>query len=276
MTFLAAPLTLPTAASPALPTAALPAVALLALAAYLAHPGGAARRLAAVAPAAPRRPLPVVPLGAALLAFLAGPRLALAAFAAGYAVRAALRRRATAARARAVTEALPDVCRATAAELRAGAPPPAALARAAEDAPPDLAAHLARLAALATHGPAPPPEAWSTVPGGGRLRAVGALWQVAADEGSGLADGLDRLAASLAAEQRQRADLAAQLAGPKASAAVLAALPLCGIALAAALGARPFRFLTGTPAGAACLLTGTALDVAGLLWVRRITTRASP
>jgi tight adherence protein B len=269
---------LPTALSAVLPTAlsaALPA-AVFAVAAYVAatQPGAAARRLRTVAPGAtpPRRPPPVVPVGAALVAYLAGPRLALAALVTAYAVRAALRRHAATTGARAVADALPDLCRATAAELRAGAPPAVALARAADDAPPDLAAHLRRLA----HGPAPPADAWATLPGAERLRAVGALWYAAADAGSGLADGLDRLAESLSAEHRQRADLAAQLAGPKASAAVLAALPLAGIALAAVLGARPYAFLTGTTAGAACLVAGALLDVAGVLWVRRITARAAP
>ncbi|MDQ1712320.1 MAG: tight adherence protein [Frankiaceae bacterium] len=249
---------------------------LLALAAYaVLRLGVPARRLRAAAPDAvpPRRPLPVVPLGAAVVAYLAGPRLAVVAFAAAYAGRAARRRHAVATRARAVAESLADLCRATAAELRAGAPPVVALARAAEDAPPELAAHVRR---LATHGPAPPAETWAALPGAERLRAVGALWRVGADTGSGLADGLDRLAESFAAEQRQRADLAAQLAGPKASAAVLAALPLCGIALAAMLGARPLHFLMATPPGAACLVAGVALDVAGVLWVRRLTAAASP
>jgi tight adherence protein B len=224
----------------------------------------------------PRRPPPVIPLGAALAGYVLGPRLAVVALLASYAVRAVLRRHAAAARSRAIADALPDICRATAAELRTGATPFAALARAAEDAPPELAAHLRRLAALSAHGPAPPAEAWAALPGAERLRAVGALWRVVTDAGNGLADGLDRLAGSLAAERRQRADLAAKLAGPKASAAVLAALPLCGIALAAVLGARPFAFLTGTPAGAACLVAGVGLDAAGLIWVRRLTARASP
>lgn len=169
----------------------------------------------------------------------------------------------------AVTAALPELCRAAAAELRSGAPPPLALSRAAAEVPPALAAHVRRLAA----DPGPPAD-WAALRGAEQLRALGALWSVAADAGSGLADGLDRLAASLAAEQRRRADVAAQLAGPKASAAVLAVLPLCGVALAASLGARPVAFLTRTPYGIACLVAAILLDAAGVWWVRRITRAA--
>lgn len=206
----------------------------------------------------------------------AGPLAALTAAAGTLAVRAVLRRRADRTAARTTEAALPDVCRAAAAELRAGAPPATALTRAADDAPPALAAHLRRLAAAARLGPPPEPDRWADLPGADRLRSVAALWHVAAGAGAGLADGLDRLAEAIAAEQRRRAEVAAQLAGPNATALVLAALPLCGLALAASLGARPLALLLGTPLGLACAVAGVALDAAGLWWVRRLAARASP
>lgn len=252
-------------------TPAVPAILLAAAVLLAGLPGAARARLRArrhVRPAAP-----LVPAAIALLGLLR-PALAAAALL-GYAAS----RRLAAARARAkaaatVSAALPELCRATAAELRTGAPPSVALTRAAADAPPDLAAHVRRLATATELGPSPPPADWAALPGAERLRALGALWSVAADAGNGLADGLDRLAASYAAEERRRADVAAQLAGPRASAAVLAALPLAGIGLAASLGARPLAFLLGNPAGLACLVAGAGLDAAGVWWVRRITRAA--
>jgi tight adherence protein B len=260
--------------------------ALLAGAAYAVAtlPSAATRRVRRLAAGAgagagagapPSRAAPFPALLAGVAAVTLGPAAGAACLGAAYAARYALRRRAAAASVREVAAALPDACRAAAAELRAGAPPGTALTRAAADAPLPLAAHLRRIAATTQLGPPPPPEAWAALPGAERLRAVGALWTVAAHAGNGLADGLDRLADSLAAEQRQRAEVAAQLAGPTASAVVLAALPACGVGLAAALGARPLRFLLGTPAGFGCLVLGAALDAAGLWWVRRLTVRAA-
>ena len=207
----------------------------------------------------------LVPVACCLAAVTLGV-VAAAVVAVGCVVaRAASLRRAAARAARDNAAALPDLCRAAAAELRAGAPPAVALTTAAADAPPPVARHVRLLVAGAAAEP--PPR------GAERLAAVGALWAVAAGAGAGLADGLDRLAAALAAEQRRRAEVDAQLAGPRASAAVLAALPAFGLALGAALGARPLGFL-GTPAGLACLVAAAALDAAGVLWVRRLTERA--
>jgi tight adherence protein B len=237
--------------------------ALLAAAAYLVATADPAARLR------PRGSPVRWEVVAAASSVLAGvpPPLAGVAVVAALTLPYARRRLATARAARAAEEAVPEACRAVAAELRAGAPPPVALARAANDAPEPLAGHLHRAAAAAQLGT-------GTVAWPPSLAPVAALWQVAADNGNGLADGLDRLAEALAADQRQRADVAAQLAGPRASAAVLAALPAFGLLLGAALGADPFRFLLGTPAGAACLVAGVALDAAGTLWVRRIATQA--
>ena len=51
-------------------------------------------------------------------------------------------------------------------------------------------------------------------------------------------------------------------------------LPLMGIGFGTIVGARPIAFLTGEWVGHACLLIGAGLEVAGVLWVRRLTRRA--
>ncbi|MFT0848345.1 hypothetical protein VR010_11405 [Actinomycetaceae bacterium L2_0104] len=64
------------------------------------------------------------------------------------------------------------------------------------------------------------------------------------------------------------------LAGPKASARMLAWLPLLGIGLGSAIGASPIAFLTGSAGGRACLVLGLLFEAAGIIWVRRLTARA--
>jgi tight adherence protein B len=253
-------------------TPALPAVLLGAAFLVATSPGPGGARLRSLATPRPGANVPLA-LALAVAAFLR-PSLAFVAVGAYLAARRLAAARDRARVVAATAAALPELCRATSAELRTGAPPSLALTRAAADAPAPLAGHVRRLATAADLGPSPPPEEWAALPGAERLRALGALWSVAADAGNGLADGLDRLASSLAAEERRRADVAAQLAGPRASAAVLAALPLAGIALAASLGADPVTFLLTTPPGLACLVAGASLDALGLWWVRRITRAA--
>jgi tight adherence protein B len=99
---------------------------------------------------------------------------------------------------------------------------------------------------------------------------MAACWRVAVDSGAGLAAGLDRLEAALRSESDQREDLKAQLAGAWSTVALLALLPVAGLAMGWALGADPLSVLFHTPAGIACLVTGGLLETAGLCWAGRI------
>ena len=63
-------------------------------------------------------------------------------------------------------------------------------------------------------------------------------------------------------------------AGWVAGAAVLAGLPVAGIALGQLIGARPLEFLCGPGAGGWLLVTGVLLACVGLLWSDRIIERA--
>ena len=76
--------------------------------------------------------------------------------------------------------------------------------------------------------------------------------------------------AALRAERDQRADLRAQLAGPRSTAVMLAGLPVLGLLLGSALGADPLHVLLHTGAGLGCLLVGGVLEGAGLWWALRI------
>jgi tight adherence protein B len=61
------------------------------------------------------------------------------------------------------------------------------------------------------------------------------------------------------------------MAGARTTAAVLAGLPVLGIALGQAIGADPLTFLLSAGAGSWLLLIGVVLSCGGLLWSDTIT-----
>jgi tight adherence protein B len=176
--------------------------------------------------------------------------------------------------------AVTALCSAVAGDLRAGLAPHGALAGAlGREGWPDrseLAEAAVLLLAAARFGGDVPAALRSAAvqPGAEGLAGVAACWQVAVDGGAGLADGLDRIAAALRAEQAEREDLRAQLAGPRSTAVLLALLPAFGVLLGTGFGADPLRVLLRTPAGLGCLLAGALLEWAGLAWTRRIVRSA--
>lgn len=168
-------------------------------------------------------------------------------------------------------EAVIALCGALAGEVRAGRQPGEALLRAARDSAGLAEAQAAVLAAARFGGDVPGALAEAARrPGADGLSGLAACWRVAVDRGAGLAAGLDRLEAALRAERDQRADLRAQLAGARSTAVLLAGLPVLGLLLGVALGARPLHVLLHTGAGLACLVVGGVLEAAGLWWAMRI------
>ncbi|WP_340377248.1 type II secretion system F family protein [Streptomyces sp. SS7] len=167
------------------------------------------------------------------------------------------------------------LCAALAGEVRAGRQPGEALQRAARDSGGLGEARAAVLAAARFGGDVPRALAVAARrPGAGGLLGLAACWRVAVDQGAGLAAGLDRLEGALRAERDQRADLRAQLSGPRATAVMLACLPALGLVLGAALGADPLRVLFHSVAGLGCLLVGGLLEGAGVWWVRWLVRNA--
>lgn len=206
-------------------------------------------------------------LGGSLLPLLAGVA---AVPLAGRSLRAARARREREARGDRVVA----LCGAVAGELRAGWQPAQALAFAARTTGALGGQEAAVLAAARFGGDVP--EALRRAArrdGADGLAGMAACWQVAVDGGAGLAAGLDRLEAALRAHQDQRERLRAQLAGAWATVAVLAVLPVAGLGLGAALGARPLWVLLHTPAGLGCLAVGGLLEALGLWWAARIVRR---
>ncbi|MFD8283447.1 type II secretion system F family protein [Streptomyces solisilvae] len=166
-----------------------------------------------------------------------------------------------------------ELCVTVAGELRAGRHPGEALL--AVD-PGHLRERWGLVTAAARFG-GDVPDALRRVarlPGAEGLTGVAACWQVAVDEGAGLAAGLDRVAAALRAERDQGDSLDAKLAGAKATALALAVLPAVGLVLGGLLGSDPLHELLHTPAGLSCLLVGGLLEWAGLVWTGRMVRAA--
>lgn len=257
---------------------------LLALAgALVAWPDGAAvRRMRALGGARPRAadelraraarlPLGVLaPIAAAGVGLAAAGPLQACAAALLAAVVADLRRRARTHRARlsgfaSWERALDDASSA----LRAGAGPDLALNRAAAGvADPGVAAVLraarshARLGgdvAAALRGADDPVAA-----------DLAGAWLLAGRHGVPLATTVDGLRADVGARRERAVRADATLAGPRATAVILTALPGFGVLMGSGFGADPLGVLLSRPIGGILSLVGAGFLAAGLLWTDRI------
>lgn len=247
-----------------------------------AHWAATAARPIARSWAAHRLPVVLVVAAAAGGALLAGPAGAFAAVLASGTTtarwRAGRERRDGAAAAAGLSDALTVLV----AELRAGAQAGDAAGAAAVDGHPDTGRALsAAAAAVRIGGDVPavlrsavgamPATAGQVRPGLGRLAGA---WSLADRHGIPLADLLDAVRADTEERVRFAAELQARLAGPRATAAVLAGLPLLGLALGQAVGAAPVRVLGQTGVGQLLLVLGSCLACAGVLWSARLVAGA--
>lgn len=98
-------------------------------------------------------------------------------------------------------------------------------------------------------------------------------WQLAAEYGLAMAALMRAAQRDIVERQRFAARVESGLAGARATAAILAGLPVLGVLLGQLIGAHPVAFLCGGGAGGWLLVVGVALACAGLLWADRITDR---
>jgi tight adherence protein B len=184
-------------------------------------------------------------------------------------------------------EAVADLCTALRAELEAGRLPEQAFAEAIWCRPQlrDLAdrrsavgrrADADRTAArgwLAGDEPESLREALhraASVPGREELAALAACWAAAERHGIAFAEAVRGIEQGLRERNAGRRELAAELAGVRATAGLLAVLPLLGLALGSALGGDPLDLLLHNQAGELCLAAGTGLSMVGIWWTGRL------
>jgi tight adherence protein B len=175
---------------------------------------------------------------------------------------------------------LPDVLRGLRAlhrELRTGADPLTAVGGAVEACQGPGARVLRALQQLMRSGDGdawlPPGEVRGADPAEHTVEFLRSGWLLSRRHGvafgrvvSALAD---ELTDQLAADEARRA----QLAGPRMSGYVMAALPLMGLLLGAGMGVIPVAVLTGSAVGNLLLVVGVALMCGGLLWSAGIVGR---
>jgi tight adherence protein B len=163
-------------------------------------------------------------------------------------------------------------------ELRAGSHPVRAFSIAADETAGGVAVSLRSVAARARLG--------ADVAAG--LRAAGGssalcrhwdrlalCWQLASDNGLAIATMMRAAQRDIAERQRFSARVSSSLAGARATAAILAGLPVLGVLLGQLIGARPLGFLLGGNVGGSLLVVGSVLTCGGLLWADRITDRVA-
>ena len=218
----------------------------------------------------PRLRWAVLPGGLVLFTLGLSPRVlllvAIGAAAAGT-VRLLVRRRSERRAAAETSTRVLESCELIAAELAAGSPSGVALGRAADRWDPLLP--VARAAQLGGDVPTALREL-AARPGAGDLRLVAGAWTVAHRTGHGLADALTAVARSVRAAASTRRVVAGELASARATARLVAALPVVAWLMGAGSGARPWAFLLGGPLGLACLAGGLACLLAGLWWIEAL------
>jgi tight adherence protein B len=185
------------------------------------------------------------------------------------------RGRRTRVRARREGDSLSSALELLVAELRAGAHPVRAFEVAATEIDGPVGSGLRMVAARARLG-ADVAAGLRTVAAHSRLprqwEQVAACWQLAADHGVPIGVLMRAAQLDIAERHRYAAQVDAGMAGARATAAILAALPVLGVVLGELLGAASTMFLT-RGAGGWVLVAGVGLLCAGVLWSGRITDR---
>lgn len=254
-------------------------VAVLLAAAVLTSPGPARGRLAGPSPSrgGRRRALTVaVALAVSSAGVSAPPAVLLVGLIAAAVVTLWRRRRRVEHHRRVEGKAMASALEVLIGELRVGAHPVRAFTAAAAETPGCVGVSLQRVAVRARLG---------ADVGAGLLAAAGdsaipaywmrlaVLWELAAQRGLPISVLMRAAHQDIVERQRFTGRIRAALAGARATAAILAALPVLGIVLGELIGAHPLRFLLGGGLGAVLLVLGTGLIAAGLGWADRITDR---
>lgn len=172
--------------------------------------------------------------------------------------------------------ALEDALEVLVGELRVGAHPVRAFTVAAADSAGTVAGALRAVAARArlgadVSGGLHSVAAASALPAQWERLAV--CWRLATEHGLAMSTLMRAAQRDITERQRFSARVEAGLAGARATAVILAVLPVLGVVLGQLLGADPLAFLFSGRAGGWLLVVGVSLVCCGLAWSDRITER---
>ena len=253
--------------------------ALLLAAAVLVSPGPARHRLPG--PAVPRVGLrPLARVGAVLALAIgsvsARPALLVVGVIAGCVLAVWRRRREFHRCRRAEGQAMASALEVLIGELRVGSHPAQALTVAAAESPGRVGLWLHRVAARTRLGAdvaagLVAAEQDSAVPVYWNRLAV--FWELAAQRGLAISVLMQAAHQDIVDRQRFTDRTRAALAGARATAVILAGLPVLGVVFGQLIGAHPVRFLLGGGMGGVLLVVGVGLIAAGLAWSDRIIER---
>jgi tight adherence protein B len=163
-------------------------------------------------------------------------------------------------------------------ELRVGAHPARAFSVAADETDGPVAescravAARARLGADVAAGLRSVAET-SSLPAQWDRLAV--CWQLACEHGLAMSTLMRAAQRDIAERQRFSGQVTSAMAGARATAAILASLPVLSMLLGQMIGADPVAFLLGGRAGGWLLVAGVTLVCCGLLWSDRIIHRVA-
>lgn len=161
-------------------------------------------------------------------------------------------------------------------ELRVGAHPVAAIGIAARESDGRVAQSLNSVAARAVLG--------ADVPAGLRAEAqrspspdhwerLAVCWGLAQTHGLAISALMQAAQRDIIERERFHGRAEAGMAGARATAAILAGLPLLGLLLGQSVGADPLSFLFSGGAGGGLLVVGSGLTCCGLLWSDHIVSK---
>ena len=173
--------------------------------------------------------------------------------------------------------ALPGAVEEIARGLRSGASLRQAIAEAGGATSGELGQDLAQVARATHHGVSlvTSLEDWARRRQLTGVRLVVAALCLASEMGGATAQAVDGVAATLRQRLAAGAEARALATQARASAAVMAVAPIAFCAVASATDPRTLSFLFRTVPGLAFVAAGLALDMAGALWMARI-TRVEP
>ena len=255
------------------------AAALFLAAAVLVSPGPARHRIPGrVAPRVSRWPLARAGAALALAAASASvtPALLIVGVIAGGVLAVWRRRRQCERRRRAEGRAMASALEVLVGELRVGSHPVRAFTVAAAESSGRVGLSLQRVAARTGLGAdvaagLSAAEQDSAVPAYWRRLAV--FWELGTQRGLAISVLMQAAHDDIVDRERFTDRVRAALAGARATAVILAALPVLGVALGQLIGAHPLRFLLGGGLGGVLLVTGAGLIALGLAWSDRIIER---